>query len=129
MTVHSFFESLLSFTYINSITHIAFYFVDYTFRPAFTFVDTFTNGYILNNCFRVNVMWNNRGKRQTKTTQISSQTIPTFSEILTKLGSAQWTRPSINIKITQCQIFDIFSTSSWELSLLCFIIPLYIYTV
>ena len=42
MTVHYFFESLLSVTYINSVTHGAFYFVDYTFRPAFTFVDTFS---------------------------------------------------------------------------------------
>ena len=30
------FESLLSVTYINSVTHGAFYFVDYTCRPVFT---------------------------------------------------------------------------------------------
>ena len=41
MNVHSFFESLLSVTYINSVTHGAFYFVDYTLRSEFTFVDTF----------------------------------------------------------------------------------------
>ena len=41
MTVDYFFESLLIVTYINSVTHGAFYFVDNTFRPAFTFVDTF----------------------------------------------------------------------------------------
>ena len=41
MTAHSIFESLLSITYINSVTHGEFYFVDYTFRPAFTFVNFF----------------------------------------------------------------------------------------
>ena len=41
MTAHSFFGSLTSVTYINSVTHGAFYFVDYTYRSAFTFVDTF----------------------------------------------------------------------------------------
>ena len=40
MTVQSLFEIMLSVTYINSVTHGAFYFEDYTFRPAFTFVDT-----------------------------------------------------------------------------------------
>ena len=30
MTVHSFFESLMCVTYINSVTYEAFYFVDYT---------------------------------------------------------------------------------------------------
>ena len=42
MPVHSFFERLLSVTYIKSVTHGAFYFVDYTFIPEFTFVDTFS---------------------------------------------------------------------------------------
>ena len=42
MTVNSFFESLLSVTYINSVAHGAFYFVDYTSRSAFIFVDTFS---------------------------------------------------------------------------------------
>ena len=42
MTVHSFLGSLLIVTYINSVTHWAFYFVDYAFRPAFTFLDTFS---------------------------------------------------------------------------------------
>ena len=42
MTVHSFFESLLSVTYINSVTHGEFYVVDYTFISAFNFVDTFS---------------------------------------------------------------------------------------
>ena len=37
-----FFERLLSVTYINSVTHGAFYFVDHTFIPEFTFVDTFS---------------------------------------------------------------------------------------
>ena len=32
----------MSVTYINSITHGAFDFVDYTFKSAFTFVDTFS---------------------------------------------------------------------------------------
>ena len=41
MTIHSFLESLMSVTYINSVTHTAFYFIDNTFRSAFTFVDTF----------------------------------------------------------------------------------------
>ena len=41
MTVHYFFECLLSVTYINIVTYEAYYFVDYTFRPEFTFVDTF----------------------------------------------------------------------------------------
>ena len=41
MTVHSFPESLLSVTCINSVTHGALYFVDHTFRQAFTFLDTF----------------------------------------------------------------------------------------
>ena len=36
-----FFECLLSVTYINGVTHGAFYFLDYTFRPEFTFVDKF----------------------------------------------------------------------------------------
>ena len=42
MTIHYFFESLLSVTYINSVTHGEFYFVDYISRSAFTFVDTFS---------------------------------------------------------------------------------------
>ena len=42
MTVHSFFENLISVTYINRVTHGVFYFVDNTFRPAFTFVETFS---------------------------------------------------------------------------------------
>ena len=41
MTAHYCFESLLSFTYINRVTHGACYFVDYTFRTEFSFVDTF----------------------------------------------------------------------------------------
>ena len=41
MTVYSFFEGLLSVTYINSVTHGEFYVVDYTPRSEFTFVDTF----------------------------------------------------------------------------------------
>ena len=41
MNIHSFFESLLSITYINSATHGSFYFVDYTSISSFTFVDTF----------------------------------------------------------------------------------------
>ena len=41
MTVRYFFECLLSVTYINNVTHGAFYLVDYTFRPAFTFINTF----------------------------------------------------------------------------------------
>ena len=40
MTVNSFFESLLSVTYKNGVTHRAFYFVDYSFRMSFNFVDT-----------------------------------------------------------------------------------------
>ena len=39
MTVHYFFEIMLSVTYINSVTHGILYFVDYTFRPGLTFVD------------------------------------------------------------------------------------------
>ena len=42
MNVHDFFESLLSVTYINSVTHGAFYFLDYTSKSAFTFVDIFS---------------------------------------------------------------------------------------
>ena len=42
MTVHYFFECLLSVTYINSVTLGAFYFVDYTPISEFTFVDTFS---------------------------------------------------------------------------------------
>ena len=42
MTVHSSYEIMLSVTDINSVTHGAFYFVDYTLRPAFTLVDTFS---------------------------------------------------------------------------------------
>ena len=38
---HTFFKSNLSVTYINSVTHGAFYFVDYTSRSAFTFVKIF----------------------------------------------------------------------------------------
>ena len=45
MSVDSFFQSLLSVTYINTVTHGAFYFVDNTFRPAFTFVDTFSDDF------------------------------------------------------------------------------------
>ena len=41
MTKHYFFESLLSVTYINSVTHGEIYLVDYTSILAFTFVDTF----------------------------------------------------------------------------------------
>ena len=41
MTVHYFFECMLGVTYINRVTHGEFYFLDYTFRPAFTFVETF----------------------------------------------------------------------------------------
>ena len=37
-----FFESLLSFTYINSVTHGEFYFVYYTLMSAITIVDTFS---------------------------------------------------------------------------------------
>ena len=32
----------MNVTYINSVTHGAFYFVDYTFSLAFSFVDTFS---------------------------------------------------------------------------------------
>ena len=42
MTVHYFLGGLLSVTYINSDTHEEFYFVYYTSRSAFTFVDTFS---------------------------------------------------------------------------------------
>ena len=42
MTVHYFFESLLCVTYINSVPHAVFYFVDYKSIPAFTIVDTFS---------------------------------------------------------------------------------------
>ena len=41
MTVHYFFESLLSVTYTNRVTHGEFYLVDYTSRSAFIFVDAF----------------------------------------------------------------------------------------
>ena len=41
MTVHSFFEYLTSVNYIHKVTLGAFYFVDYTLRPTFTFVDIF----------------------------------------------------------------------------------------
>ena len=41
MTFHSFFECLMCVTYINSVTHGAFYLIDNTFRSTFTFVDTF----------------------------------------------------------------------------------------
>ena len=41
MTVHSFFECLLCVTYINSVTHRAFYLIDNKFRPTFTFVNVF----------------------------------------------------------------------------------------
>ena len=34
-----FFESLPSVPYINSVTHRAFYFIDYTFRPEFNFIE------------------------------------------------------------------------------------------
>ena len=37
-----FLEFLLSVTYINSVTHAAFYFIDYTSWMAFIFVDTFS---------------------------------------------------------------------------------------
>ena len=46
MIVHSFFESLMSDTYLNSVTHEAFYFVDYASISAFTFVDTFSVDFI-----------------------------------------------------------------------------------
>ena len=36
-----YFESLQIVTYINIVTHGEFYFVDNTFRPEFTIVDTF----------------------------------------------------------------------------------------
>ena len=42
MTIHYFFESLLCVTYINSVTHGAFYLIDNTFRQTFTFVDIFS---------------------------------------------------------------------------------------
>ena len=42
MTIHSFFECLLCVTYINSVTHRAFYLIDNTFRLTFTFVDKFS---------------------------------------------------------------------------------------
>ena len=41
MTVHPFFECLLYITYINSVTHGAFYFIDLTCSPVFTYIDTF----------------------------------------------------------------------------------------
>ena len=41
MTIHSFFESLLSVAYINSVTLSAFYLIDNKFRTAFTFVNAF----------------------------------------------------------------------------------------
>ena len=40
MTIHSCFESLLIATYMNSVTHGAFYFLYYTSRLSFTFVHT-----------------------------------------------------------------------------------------
>ena len=46
MTVHYFFESMLSVTYINSVTHGAFKFVYDTSRLKFTFVDTFSIDFI-----------------------------------------------------------------------------------
>ena len=42
MTVHSFFECFLCVTYINSVIHGAFYFIDNTFIPTFTFVNAFS---------------------------------------------------------------------------------------
>ena len=50
MTVHSFFLSLLSFTYINIVTHGAFYFVYYTSMLAFNFVDTFSKDLMDRKC-------------------------------------------------------------------------------
>ena len=42
MTVHYFLECLLSFTYINSVIHGSFYFIDLKKIPEFTFLDIFT---------------------------------------------------------------------------------------
>ena len=50
MTVHSFFECLLCFTYVNRVTHRAFYLIDNTFRPTFTFVDAFSKDLMDREC-------------------------------------------------------------------------------
>ena len=50
MTIHSFFEGFLCVTYINTITHGAFYLIDNTFRPTFTFVDAFSKDLMDREC-------------------------------------------------------------------------------
>ena len=46
MTIHYFFECLMSVIYINSFTYGVFCFIDYTYRSTFTFVDTFPVDFI-----------------------------------------------------------------------------------